>query len=65
MDVYFKVNINVRSKFGLRVYEKIFNNVNTETGDSFIMTPLASLDWRTSGGSYQWDTKTRSLLNSV
>ena len=65
MDVYFRRNINVRNKFALRVYEKIFNSVNKDSGDSFIMTPLASLDWMTLGGSYQWDTKTKTLINSV
>ena len=29
------------------------------------MTPLASLDWKTIGGSYEWDVKTRNLLNDV
>jgi hypothetical protein len=29
------------------------------------MTPLASLDWKTTGGSYNWDSKTKTLLNSV
>ncbi len=65
MSIYHRQNINVRNKFSLRVYDKILNTIGKENGDYFIMTPLSALEWKTVGGSYAWEGKTRTLVNGV
>lgn len=65
MYAYSKVDVKVRSRFQLRVYDRLTNLIESSQKDYFLITPGSQLLWKNEGGSVAWGGKLKILLNSV